>query len=234
VTDEPRPVLSGDAAAELVRGLRRGLKDPGEGDELVPAEPIDAEELERVRRAGVDELRAARWHATCPQRFHRATLDWIAEEHGQQVVDDLLEWSHHPQGRNLVLLGPVGTGKTAAALLAVKPHHAAGLDVRFLPVVELLDQLRPGGPEGALYDLADVDRLVVDDLGSEKPTEWTAERLYALLNRRWLEELPTIATANLAPNDLEEALGPRTFSRLVGSDAVVLRLAGHDRRRRKP
>jgi DNA replication protein DnaC len=141
-----------------------------------------------------------------------------------------------------VLLGDVGTGKSHAAVAAVRPAFERGLEVRFLPVVELLDLLRPGGPEGVLYDLADVDRLVLDDIGMERATDWTMERMYALVNRRWLEGRPTIATSNLpgsrrtAPAGydgvtLDGALGERTFSRLVGSSSVVVKLTGPDRRR---
>lgn len=99
----------------------------------------------------------------------------------------------------------------------------------FVPVVEMLDDLRPGGPEGYLSDLMGVDRLILDDLGLERPTDWTIERLYALVNRRWLEERPTIATTNLSPQALEEAVGARMFSRLAGA-AVSIGIAGPDRR----
>lgn len=103
--------------------------------------------------------------------------------------------------------------------------------MKFLPVVELLDHLRPGGPEHALADLMNVGMLIVDDLGSERPTDWTSERLYALVNRRWMEEAPTVFTSNLAPDPLQDAIGERTFSRIVGSGAVTLSLTGKDQRR---
>lgn len=202
--------------------------------------------LTGVRGAGVDVMRQARWSAIVPQRFHRAQLsdmeDAAAPDWQPAAAAQLREWAQHPAGRNVVILGPVGTGKTHAAVAAARVRHEQGGDVRFLPVVEMLDMLRPGGPEGALYDLADVGTLVLDDVGSERPTEWTAERMYALINRRWMEERPIIATSNLpasrrvAPDGydgatLDEAIGLRTFSRLVGNGAVVLKLTGDDRRR---
>ena len=157
--------------------------------------------------------------------------------------EQLTDWVKDPAGRNLLLLGPVGTGKTHAAVAAARPlHFNHSRFVTFWPVVELLDQLRPGGTEGALEAAMKAPVLILDDLGAEKPTEWTSERLYAVVNRRWMQELPTIATSNLpgsrksAPKDyegptLDEALGPRMFSRLVGSGAVIVRLSGPDRRR---
>lgn len=176
----------------------------------------------------IDALRLRVWHARIPQRFHRAGLDDLDGQAG----DAIREWAIEPAGRNLVIVGPVGVGKTHAAIAAARPAAMRGLEVRFAPVVDLLDQLRPGGVGPPLIDaLADVDRLILDDLGSERPTEWTAERMYSVINRRWMEARPTVATSNLAPELLAEAVGERTFSRLIGDGALVVRLAGNDRRR---
>lgn len=186
------------------------------------------------RGMGLEAMRQVTWQRAMPGRFLWAEMGDLTDQ-PDQVQSDLAEWAANPDGRNLLLLGPVGVGKTHAAVAAARTQHFdRGTDVRFLPVVELLDLLRPGGPENALYDLADTDLLVMDDLGSERATDWTAERMYALINRRWLERRPTIATTNLDPDQLQAAVGDRVFSRLVGNGAVVLRLTGHDRRRRQP
>lgn len=208
----------------------------------VPA-ALEPDDYDDVPGQTLHLRRNATWQRAIPGRFQWAALGDLADQ-PPEVVAALDDWASDPDGRNLLLLGPVGVGKTHAAVAAARgPHFERGTDVRFLPVVELLDLLRPGGPENALYDLADTDLLVLDDLGSERPTEWTAERLYALINRRWLEVRPTVCTTNLpatrrdAPEGyqgatLDEAVGERVFSRLVGNGAVVLRLTGHDRRRK--
>lgn len=171
-----------------------------------------------------------RWHRAIPQRFHRVSLDFPGLS---SVRVDLAAWGADPQGRNLCLFGPVGVGKTAAAVAACRWANDRRLEVKFAPVATLLDTLRPGGPEHAVDVLVDVDRLIVDDLGTEKRTDWTDERLYVVLNGRWLEERPTVITTNLSPRELEEHIGGRLYSRLVGNDAVCLRLTGPDHRRAK-
>lgn len=206
-----------------------------------PADDAEDEELAALREAGREEQRRAIWASRVPQRFVRATLDDFGDDDANlDAVKLLRDWADQPRGRNLVVTGPLGVGKSHAAVAACRVQHDRGYEVRFYPVVELLDMLRPGGPEDALAVLCDVDRLIIDDVGSERPTEWTAERMYALVNRRWLEERPTIATSNHDPrrgqgaaSPLEEALGPRTFSRLVGDGAVVVRMTGKDRRRQR-
>lgn len=221
---EPRPMA--DRAAEVVARMRAVPPRPEPEAHALPDGVGDD-----WRHRALEERRQLGWAASIPSRFVWATLADFTDE-PMAIRDGLHDWAQDPRGRNLVLLGPVGTGKTHAAVGAVRAAHDRGSEVVFLPVVELLDQLRPGGPEHALAEYAAADLLVLDDLGAERPTEWTGERLYALINRRWLEERPTVATTNLEPDPLREALGERVFSRLVGNDAVVLRLAGKDRRRR--
>lgn len=174
---------------------------------------------------------AARWGDQVPARFRDARMADLAGE-GDEVLRRLRDWSADPAGRNLVVLGPVGVGKTHAAVATCRGQAGAGRHVVFRPVVELLDDLRPGGPEGALAEAMAADVLVLDDLAAERVTDWTAERLYAVVNRRWMEQRPIVATANLEPDELAQVLGERMYSRLVGG-AVVVRLAGPDRRRHR-
>lgn len=226
VTDDEPQRLDAQAVAARAERLWGHLSRPSP-DTL----DNDDDELDLVAevQGGLDERRRAVWQATIPSRLLWATTG----DFDHEVQQVLLEWANDPAGRNLCLFGPVGVGKSHAAVAAVRHLHQRGLSVRFLPVVELLDMLRPGGPEGTFEQLADRDVLVLDDLGTERATDWTAERLYAVINRRWLEERPTVVTTNLPPDEFETAIGPRAFSRLVGNGAVSLRLGGADRRRKR-
>lgn len=220
--------LDAELAAQIER-LRRSspaFDDPDDGEEL--------EEIRLANEEGLAAVRAERWARIVPAKFADATL---ADFAGRPFHDDVADWSRSPRGRNLVLLGPVGVGKTRLAIAACRDANDRGIDVRYYLTAEALDLLRPGGPDGALDALAHADRLILDDLGSERPTDWTAERLGILLDRRWRDERPTIVTTNLATaandesNALLAAVGPRSYSRLVGDDALAIRLSGDDRRR---
>ncbi len=205
-----------------------------------PPEPVD---WEREMPDALNMRRTGRWTEAIPSRFVSSHMSDLTDQVPAPKAPDLNAWCVNPHGRNLMLAGPVGVGKTHAAVAACRcAFFDRGQDVAFWPVVELLDLLRPGGPAEAMHEAMDVDLLILDDLGGERPTDWTAERLYAIVNRRWLEERPTVGTTNLplshkvAPEGytgqtLEEAVGGRTFSRLVGNGAIVLRLGGPDRRR---
>lgn len=200
-------------------------------DRLVDQDKLPRSQAEEAARNTV-ELREDQWHRTIPARLAHAR----AHQLDGPLAAAVAAWRAEPW-RNLVLLGAVGVGKTHAAAAAAHLAVMDGWRARFYPVVDLLDALRPGSEgEGAtvLENCKAVDLLVLDDLGAERPTDWTAERLYALVNRRWLEQRPTIVTSNLSAQGgkgpFVDAVGTRMYSRLV-HDAVVAQAAGGDRRR---
>lgn len=207
-------------AQSLARLADRAAAQPPDEAELLPPPP----EPEATARGHVA---TERWARAIPRRFLGACLDDLPEP----LCATLLEWAELEAPPNLVLTGPVGTGKTHAACAAVRPRVERGETLAFWPVVRLLDQLRPGADEDPYESAVAADVLVLDDLGAERATEWTAERLYAIVNDRWLAEKPTIATANLSPPQLAAAAGERLASRLLGG-AHIARLAGPDRRMR--
>lgn len=173
------------------------------------------------------EQATARWETFAPRRFLHADQTSLVDRGPAGVT--VAEWAVAHAGRNLILVGPVGTGKTHAALAAVRPAVEAGADVRFWPTVEFLDELRPGRGDHVLQAAMGCAVLVLDDLGVERATEWVMEQLYAVVNRRWMDALPTVVTSN-APTP-EELAEERMRSRLTGSGAVVVKLTGHDRRK---
>lgn len=71
--------------------------------------------------------------------------------------------------------------------------------------------------------------LIIDDIGAERVTEWVRERMVSILNTRVSNNLATIYTSNLSPEELRSELGDRISSRVLGSSQVV-EIKGGDRR----
>ena len=128
----------------------------------------------------------------------------------------------------LVLEGPFGSGKThlAAAIgnLLLEDHGKA---VIFLTAPDLLDFLRRsfGSQNDGSFDqyfelLKTTPLLILDDLGVENPSPWAKEKLFQLLNYRYVARTPTVVTTNTPLAELE----PRLSSRLL-DDRVVKRIA---------
>lgn len=193
----------------------------------------DPEPSGRIR--DVDAWSEAQWRRAVPARFHGARLEQVAALHGAEVADPLGLWVDLKCDRpNVLVFGPVGTGKTFTAIATVRPLHERGHTIAVWPVTSFLEATSPGSSrsEEAMASAIDSDVLVFDDLGMERGTEWVAERVYEVVNRRWLDGLPSIVTTNVDAEEMPAAVGERVWSRLVDGSPVALHLGGDDLRRR--
>ncbi len=123
----------------------------------------------------------------------------------------------------LVLRGGYGSGKTHLAAAIANRTVEDGRVVLFVTVPDLLDHLRSAfSPlSDQSYDerfeaVRTAPLLILDDLGTEHGTPWALEKLFQLLNYRYMAQLPTVITTN---QELEE-LDPRLRSRLADMDLV--------------
>lgn len=143
------------------------------------------------------------------------------------------------------LFGPVGAGKTHLAVGYLREAILRdGEEVgRFIRAVDLFKEIRDtfseksARNERALLEEfgKSVPLLVIDDLGTEKVSEWVEQTLYDLIDRRYGEELDTIITSNLEPAALSAHYtnhGDRLMSRIFAL-GPVFRVEGADRRIQK-
>jgi DNA replication protein DnaC len=164
------------------------------------------------------------------------------------------EWAGRGRkAQGLYFAGQVGTGKTHAAWTTLaawcratgtRPHGEeppaiewggvpgrTAPNVVFTRLTDLLDDLRPG--DAAVRTIRDCQHaalLVIDDIGAEKPSEWTQERVYSVIDHRYANCLPLIVTSNLPPSKLGGQIGERAASRLAEMCEVVA-MTGTDRRK---
>lgn len=146
--------------------------------------------------------------------------------------------------RGIYIHGTVGSGKTHL-MYAIGKHieddtPLGGIRVRAYNTTELLQDIRndfnSSDPYSRKHTLADLlefrGLLLLDDIGSEKLSDWVMETFYSIVNRRYEDCLPTIFTSNLPLSELAERIGDRTVSRVVES-CDVFELSGNDRRLKK-
>ncbi len=184
--------------------------------------------LETARRLERD------WHTFVPWRFK----DFRLETHpNRRAAKEVQEWvaSGFDNRENLMLVGPVGSGKTGLAIGAMREIYMTDAVCRFDTFSGYLDQLRP--KDTPSLDALEMDHLtsagllVIDDLGTQKMTDWVAERLYLIVNDRYQNGLPMIVTTNLTGDELDRMLGERIMSRLSTSSRMVA-VGGSDLRKR--
>lgn len=213
MADEP---VDGRTLAERLTAAQAAQAEAG--DLFTPTEPEPVDPL---------EARRAAWSEAIPPRFAEARLDTLPLSPASTA---LRAWCESDTTANLVLAGPVGTGKTWAAAAAARCRFGQGQSVAWWSVIDLLTALRPGGDPAVADYVRTVDVLVLDDLAAHRATDWTDEQLLGLVDHRWSYLLPIVATTNADPLNADDAMDERLHSRLFGSGAVVLTIRGNDRR----
>ncbi len=124
----------------------------------------------------------------------------------------------------LLLLGGYGCGKSHLAAAIANEVISLGVPTLFLTVPDLLDWLRYSydAPdttfEQRFEEIRNIPLLVLDDLGTQNATSWAQEKLFQILNHRYLHRLPLVVTSN---QDLAEIEG-RIRSRLQDADLVTV------------
>lgn len=130
-----------------------------------------------------------------------------------------------------------GNGKTMLAVCVARgAYERHRVNARFWTAVDLLERYRLSyraeqGDDGGLSRIEDelrrVPLLIIDDLGAEKGTDWTRERLFSLINARYGELSPTVVTTNVDLGQADERIASRLLDARTGA---VITLAGPDRR----
>ncbi|WP_043267161.1 ATP-binding protein [Streptomyces sp. CT34] len=240
---EPQPAISERLHARLQAKLaERGL----DLDRTLPdtPEPIPALEAAQAR-IPVD------YRAALPE--HPDVIAWVRAIAGNAVAPNAEGPNPHygtagrreiTHGPSLLLWGSTGAGKTHQAYGAIRALTAAGCGVHWYAATaaDLYADLRPRAgvdPEHLLRRVMRVPLLLLDDLGAAKPSEWTEEITFRLVNWRCQNQLPTIFTSNMPPvrTDrmpahqavLRDKVGDRVLSRLSGMCTAV-EFTGPDRR----
>jgi DNA replication protein DnaC len=120
----------------------------------------------------------------------------------QEAYTKAWEYAHDPDGW-LLLIGTNGCGKTHLAAAAANMLLEQDRAVLFTTVPDLLDHLRAAyAPASEVtYDslymsMREVEVLVLDDLGAQQTTAWAEEKLFQLINHRYVCRSPTIITTN--------------------------------------
>ena len=137
----------------------------------------------------------------------------------------------------LLLTGGVGGGKTFWAACIANAMCDRGHTVLMTNVptlVQLMTEDFERNKRRVLEQIADADLFILDDLGFERSTSYGHEKLFEIIDARYLSKRPMIVTTNLSlmemgnPSQMEYK---RVFDRVIGMTCPI-KVDSDGRRRR--
>jgi DNA replication protein DnaC len=210
----------GDVLASTAPGRLQTLQETGEEEGYIEQESAEAKLRRLAVYSGIPlETRRVLRFSTWDRKLFPEAILW---------AEKLAELSRGGDAEFcfLTLAGPTGVGKTHLVIAVAWEWLENGRKVKFFEVCDLLDELRATlrRTERAarfeepmtslsfhelLEQVKDCDLLVLDDLGLEKETDWTAERLDNIINYRYLRNKPLLVTTNALGIELPPRIADR-------------------------
>jgi len=157
----------------------------------------------------------------------------------KEALRNARDFAQQPQDW-LVFNGVHGVGKTHLAAAIANYQAERGYPAMFVVVPDLLDHLRATfSPDSRVSfdqrfeEVRTTPLLVLDDLGTESSTPWAREKLYQIINHRYVAKLPTVITMSVETDELEPRIRTRVQDMthcLVFPIDVPSYRGGHDAR----
>ena len=124
---------------------------------------------------------------------------------------------HYAKSLNgwLLLQGGYGCGKTHLAASIANYAVGMGVPTLFLTVPDLLDMLRFSYDsedttfEQRFNEIRNASLLVLDDFGTQNATAWAQEKLFQIINYRYINKLPLVITTNLGLDEIDARIRSR-------------------------
>jgi DNA replication protein DnaC len=131
--------------------------------------------------------------------------------------------------QGLLIMGPCGVGKTHLVVAALKEIVLRGLSGLFYDYRELLKEIQDSynaesqsTEMGVLEPVLKTEVLVLDDVGSSKPSMWALETVGHILNTRYNEKRVTLLTTNFLDSDSALSNAPQSVARIAGMRAPIV------------
>lgn len=202
-------------------------------------------ERAKAREARESEIETERWLHIYNLRNHafadNSMIGWTFEtddranpklsEVAHRYVDNFTSMN----GKGLLLYGGVGTGKTymtACIANALIDKEISCYVTSFARIVNTVSGLYEGKQE-YIDGLNRFKLLVIDDLASERDTEYMGEIVQNVIDTRYSARLPLIVTTNLTGDELKypsDIRRQRIYSRLLDM-CIPFEVKGKDRRK---
>lgn len=222
-----RLTSEGETRSEMKNRIKDRIKEIANShdvelpDEVLEQSDQAAERSLEERTQFLRDARSAKWESKIPPRWRGWSMEKLPK--GFRVAANQWIAEGFPNSGNLILSGPTGSGKTSMAYAIGKEIYLLGHKVKIWQSAELFDEMRGTDQSKDVLDsVKNSDLLILDDLGSERKTDWVEERLFLIIDYRWQWKLPVIVTTNLTSDQLPDKVSERIISRLMDSSTFLV------------
>ena len=165
----------------------------------------------RCKWGELRKLRSSCKRSCVPLKYAEQTFDdYQVTAENRDAVQKARWYVDAKPKKGMYIYGGAGTGKTFLASLIAREYILNFSNVVFGDVPSLLGDLKAtfgtGNTEDLLNRYIDCDLLVLDDIGTEQVSDWSASVLYRLVNGRYNADKPIIVTSNYDLNGLSKRL----------------------------
>jgi len=187
-----------------------------------------------------------------PKRYWKASFETFRPDYPSQdtalMIAKRFAYSFNPEdGKGITFIGTPGVGKTHLAIATLKAiYEVKGVRGIFFDTKDLIYRLRRSMEEGKdikfLNGILNISLLVLDDLGSERLSDWQRELISYIITHRYNNLKSTIITTNFnlemeesnakISYDLGTRLGENVVSKIYEMNEIVI-IKGEDRRKLK-
>ncbi|MBQ9879530.1 MAG: ATP-binding protein [Clostridia bacterium] len=127
---------------------------------------------------------------------------------------------------SIFMTGDTGLGKTHLSLAIAGKAIDKGYGVIYGSCQNLMNKLENehfgrSENENTMDMLTHCDLLILDDVGAEFVTQFSASQIYNIVNTRMILGLPTILNTNLSLDEFNKKYFGRVASRVIGTYAVL-------------
>jgi len=130
----------------------------------------------------------------------------------------------------LFIAGNFGTGKTHLAAAIANEVMAKNHTAICMTMIDMLQKIKTSfdsheqSEEEIMAKYKKAEWLIIDDLGSEQPTEWAVTKIFAIINGRYEACMPTIITTNCSEKGLIDRLTPKDTRDQNNAKKIIDRL----------
>ena len=184
-----------EEVARILKDLREKSADPERRAELERRE-------EEQREAKIAELMG---RSEIPKKYLPKSFDTFVVTKANAAAlkacrEYVQEWQDRRNAQGIALFGDIGVGKTHLAIAVMKElitrYHVPARYANVLHTFERAKWSFDSDGTNPIPPLLSCPFLVLDDLGSERPTSWTLSQVLLIVDYRQGEELPMLITSN--------------------------------------